>query len=111
MVVAPEQAILQKTKKEFEEHLTLVKAKEIAVSLADGDEVKGEILWFDKALDLAIVKINAKNLVAAELQARTLWKAVMRIFLSGVLSVEADAPFHAHSDLPPSSVVVLSGCG
>lgn len=43
------------------------KAKEIAVSLADGDEVKGEVLWFDKALDLAIVKINAKNLVAAEL--------------------------------------------
>ena len=43
------------------------KAKEIAVLLADKNEVKGEVLWFDKALDLAIVKINAKNLVAAEL--------------------------------------------
>jgi S1-C subfamily serine protease len=39
----------------------------IDVLLSDGREVKGEILWSDRSLDMAIVKIQADNLVAAEL--------------------------------------------
>ncbi|HEY8362428.1 MAG TPA: trypsin-like peptidase domain-containing protein [Tissierellaceae bacterium] len=43
------------------------KAKSITVILENGDKLKGEILWNDSVLDLAIVKVNAKNLPAAEL--------------------------------------------
>ncbi|WP_027399640.1 S1C family serine protease [Anaerovorax odorimutans] len=41
--------------------------KTITVQLADGRDVKGEVLWNDASIDLAIVKIKANNLVAAEL--------------------------------------------
>ena len=43
------------------------KAKEIIVQLTDGREVTGTVLWNDKSIDLAIVKIEAANLTAAEL--------------------------------------------
>jgi len=42
-------------------------AKEIVVQLTDGREVPGIVLWNDKNIDLAIVKIDAPNLKAAEL--------------------------------------------
>lgn len=42
-------------------------AKEIIVQLTDGREVSGTVLWNDKSIDLAIVKIDAANLTAAEL--------------------------------------------
>lgn len=41
--------------------------KNIMVSLADGREVEGKVLWSDSSIDLAIVKIEADNLTAAEL--------------------------------------------
>lgn len=39
----------------------------IVVQLSDGREVNGTVLWNDKNIDLAIVKIEATNLTAAEL--------------------------------------------
>lgn len=42
-------------------------AKEIIVQLSDGHEVEGSVLWYDKSIDLAIVKIEAMGLTAAEL--------------------------------------------
>lgn len=39
----------------------------LTVSLTDGREVAGTVLWNDTALDLAVVKIEADNLQAAEL--------------------------------------------
>ena len=42
-------------------------AETIVVQLNDGREVSGSVLWNDKSIDLAIVKIEAENLTAAEL--------------------------------------------
>ena len=42
-------------------------AEKITVQLSDGSEVPGKVLWNDKSIDLAIVKIDAPNLQAAEL--------------------------------------------
>lgn len=42
-------------------------AETITVQLYDGREVTGKVLWNDKSIDLAIVKIDAPNLEAAEL--------------------------------------------
>ena len=42
-------------------------AETIVVQLSDGREVNGTVLWNDKSIDLAIVKIEATNLTAAEL--------------------------------------------
>ena len=39
----------------------------LTVSLTDGREVNGTVLWNDSSLDLAVVKIEADNLQAAEL--------------------------------------------
>lgn len=41
--------------------------KNITVSLADGSTEPGEVLWYDSAIDLAIVKINKTGLHAAEI--------------------------------------------
>ena len=41
--------------------------KTVTVHLYDGRVIEGEVLWNDSTLDLAIVKIEADNLVAAEL--------------------------------------------
>ncbi len=41
--------------------------KTVTIHLYDGREVPGTVLWNDSTLDLAIVKIEADNLVAAEL--------------------------------------------
>ena len=43
------------------------KTKTLIVSLTDGREINGVVLWNDASLDLAIVKIDADNLQAAEL--------------------------------------------
>jgi serine protease Do len=42
-------------------------AETITVGLADGRELAGKVLWYDKSIDLAIVKIEATGLTAAEL--------------------------------------------
>lgn len=43
-------------------------SKDVEVSLNDGQKVKGRVVWSDKAVDIAIVKIEgANNLVPAEL--------------------------------------------
>lgn len=42
-------------------------AKEINVLFQDGQEYPAELLWNDATLDLAIVKVDAKNLSVAEL--------------------------------------------
>jgi S1-C subfamily serine protease len=42
-------------------------AQTITVGLSDGRELSGEVLWNDKSIDLAIVKIEATGLTAAEL--------------------------------------------
>ncbi len=42
-------------------------AETIVVQLSDGREVDGTVLWNDASIDLAIVKIQATNLTAAEL--------------------------------------------
>lgn len=41
--------------------------KTINISLYDGDEIEGKVLWNDSTLDLAIVKIDKTGLVPAEL--------------------------------------------
>ncbi|NCB42082.1 MAG: PDZ domain-containing protein [Clostridia bacterium] len=41
--------------------------KSITVSLYDGTDVGGTVLWSDPNLDLAVVKVEGKDLVAAEL--------------------------------------------
>ena len=41
--------------------------KTVTIYLYDGREFSGEVLWNDSTLDLAIVKIEADNLTAAEL--------------------------------------------
>lgn len=42
-------------------------AEKITVQLTDSREVAGKVLWNDRSIDLAIVKIDAPNLQAAEL--------------------------------------------
>ncbi|MEI8216000.1 MAG: trypsin-like peptidase domain-containing protein [Eubacteriales bacterium] len=42
-------------------------AKSISVHLYDGREMAGTVLWHDATIDLAIVKVDASNLVPAEL--------------------------------------------
>ncbi len=42
-------------------------ADTLKIKLADGREVKGTVLWSDKSIDLAIVKITADKLTAATL--------------------------------------------
>jgi S1-C subfamily serine protease len=39
----------------------------ITVLLPDGRDVQGDVLWNERVLDLAIVKVDASNLIAAEL--------------------------------------------
>lgn len=43
------------------------KYDQITVSLIDGTTEVGEVLWYDKSLDLAVVKINRTNLPVVEL--------------------------------------------
>lgn len=40
--------------------------KKVLVSLYDGEEIEGDVLWNDATLDLAVVKIEADGLVAVE---------------------------------------------
>jgi len=48
-------------------HVAGKDAEEIIVSLYDGREVDGTVVWTDPVLDLAVVKINADNLPVAVL--------------------------------------------
>lgn len=41
--------------------------KSVTVSLYDGNKVEGKVLWNDSTIDLAVVKVDAEGLVAAEL--------------------------------------------
>ncbi len=43
------------------------KSTSITVDLYDGSQYKGNVLWSDETLDLAVVKIDAKELTAAEI--------------------------------------------
>ena len=43
------------------------RAKDINVLFENGDKMPGQVLWNDAALDLAIIKVNATNLIAADL--------------------------------------------
>ena len=47
-------------------HVADMNSRSIKVSLYDGREVEGRTVWADPSLDLAIVKINADNLSAAQ---------------------------------------------
>ncbi len=42
-------------------------AKSITVLIENRDKIPGKVLWYDAALDLAIVKVEAKNLPVADL--------------------------------------------
>ena len=42
-------------------------AKSITVLIENRDKIPGKVLWYDKALDLAILKVEAKNLPVADL--------------------------------------------
>lgn len=42
-------------------------AKELKVLFENGDQVEGRVLWSDDTLDMAIVKVDVKNLPVAEL--------------------------------------------
>lgn len=42
-------------------------ANRITVLFENGDEMDGNVLWFDPALDLAVIKVDARNLDTAEL--------------------------------------------
>lgn len=42
-------------------------ADRINVLFENGDEYEGRVLWFDNALDLAVLKVDANNLYTAEL--------------------------------------------
>lgn len=39
--------------------------KDIKVLFENGDEMDGQVLWFDQALDLAVVKVNGQNFPTA----------------------------------------------
>nr|WP_250160127.1 trypsin-like peptidase domain-containing protein [Caloranaerobacter azorensis] len=43
------------------------KAEKITVLFENGDKKEGKVLWYEKALDLAIIKVNATNLPVADL--------------------------------------------
>lgn len=49
------------------DHVAVSTEAEIVVILHNGDEVKGRVLWTDPTLDLAMIKIKAADLPAAEL--------------------------------------------
>ena len=42
-------------------------AKEINVLFENGEQLEGSVLWYDATLDLAVLKVNATNLNAADL--------------------------------------------
>ncbi len=49
------------------DHVAVSLDAEIVVILHNGDELKGRVLWTDPTLDLAIIKVNADGMPAAEL--------------------------------------------
>ena len=48
-------------------HVVGTDPKKLTVNFSDGTDLPGKVLWSDSALDLAVVKVNAKGLVAATL--------------------------------------------
>ncbi|HHY81594.1 MAG TPA: PDZ domain-containing protein [Clostridiales bacterium] len=49
------------------DHVAVSTEAEISVILHNGDELEGKVLWTDPTLDLAMIKVNATGLPAAEL--------------------------------------------
>lgn len=49
------------------QHIATSNNSKITVTLEDGSEVQGKTIWIEKNLDLAIIKIDSKNLVPASL--------------------------------------------
>jgi Trypsin-like serine proteases, typically periplasmic, contain C-terminal PDZ domain len=49
------------------QHVATDSAKSMVVSLADGNTYDAKLVWSDSSLDLAIIKIDAKNLPTLEL--------------------------------------------
>lgn len=49
------------------QHLATTKNSKIIVTLENGETTEGTVLWTEPVIDLAIVKINAKNLIPATL--------------------------------------------
>ncbi|MGH4050784.1 MAG: S1C family serine protease [Clostridium sp.] len=48
-------------------HVASKQANDISVSLFDGRDLKGKVVWFDESLDLSILKITGENLIVASL--------------------------------------------
>lgn len=46
-------------------HVAGLNAKNIAVSLSDGRETSGRVIWTDENLDLSVIKVDVDNLVPA----------------------------------------------
>ena len=49
------------------DHVVGGNTSKISVIFRNGDELEGEVLWTDPTLDLAVVKVDATNLIAAPL--------------------------------------------
>ena len=49
------------------DHVAGASVQNLVVILQNGDELNGKVLWTDPTLDLAVVKVNASGLPAAEL--------------------------------------------
>lgn len=49
------------------QHLAKNKNSKVTVTLDDGDTVQGKVIWVEKNLDLAIIKIEKENLTPASL--------------------------------------------
>lgn len=49
------------------QHLAKNKNSKVTVTLDDGDAVQGKVIWVEKNLDLAIIKIEKENLTPASL--------------------------------------------
>lgn len=49
------------------QHLAKNKNSKVTVTLDDGNAVQGKVIWVEKNLDLAIIKIEEKNLTPADL--------------------------------------------
>ena len=49
------------------DHVVDGSTSNITVTFKDGSELKGQVLWSDPTLDLAVVKVDGENLPAVEL--------------------------------------------
>lgn len=49
------------------QHIATTKNAKVIITLADGEEIQGRIIWVEKNLDLAIIKIDRNDLVPVSL--------------------------------------------